>query len=143
MISKKYILPALLFAGLLTAANVVITKYIVNQAVSSIYLPEVPKVVAVNINQIVEDKMKEGMTAVQIMTFTDTLMQVLLSDGYIILDSASIVNAPDKHFLKKVSTEQLAQMVEVKGIKIKDSKTFEDALKDSEEEFVKFVANKD
>jgi Na+/citrate or Na+/malate symporter len=132
MIKRELILPVLLFIGVVIAANMVISNHLIDKAVAAIPVPVVPKIVTVNLDRIVEDKLKEGMTPVQVVTFTDTLVQVLLSDGYIILDANAVINAADAYVLKNVSTEQLAKMVELKGIKIKDSKTFEEALSSSQ-----------
>lgn len=132
MVRTNKMLYAILGAGLVIAANVMITNYLIKRSINNFKLPTIPKIVAVDLDKVVQDKLNDGMTPLEVVTFTDTLMSVLLADGYIILDSKTILNAPSQHVLKKVSTEQLAIMVEERGIKIRDNKTLEEALKSSQ-----------
>lgn len=132
MVRTNKILYAILGAGLVIAANIMITNYLIKQSINNFKLPTIPKIVAVDLDKVVQDKLNDGMTPLEVVTFTDTLMSVLLADGYIILDSKTILNAPSQHVLKKVSTEQLAIMVKERGIKIRDNKTLEEALKSSQ-----------
>lgn len=132
MLRTEKALYVILFVGLTVATNVLITNYLVKQSIDSIKLPHIPKIVAVDLDKIVQDKINDGMSALEVVTFTDTLTSVLLADGYIVLDAKSILNAPSQHVLKNVSTDQLAIMVKERGIKIRDNKTFEEALKSSQ-----------
>lgn len=132
MLRTEKALYVILFLGFTIAANVMITNYLVKQSMDNMKLPHIPKIVAVDLDKIVQDKINDGMSALEVVTFTDTLTSVLLADGYIILDAKSILNAPSQHVLKNVSTSQLAIMVKERGIKIRDNKTFEEVLKNSQ-----------
>lgn len=132
MLRTEKALFVILFLGLTIATNVMITNYLVKQSMDNMKLPHIPKIVAVDLDKIVQDKINDGMSALEVVTFTDTLTSVLLADGYIVLDAKSILNAPSQHVLKNVSTSQLAIMVKERGIKIRDNKTFEEVLKNSQ-----------
>lgn len=134
MLRTEKALYVILFLGLTIATNVMITNYLVKQSMDNMKLPHIPKIVAVDLDKIVQDKINDGMSAIEVVTFTDTLTSVLLADGYIVLDAKSILNAPSQHMLKNVSTSQLAIMVKERGIKIRDNKTFEEVLKNSQQQ---------
>lgn len=134
MLRTEKALYLIFFVGLTIATNVMITNYLVKQSMDNMKLPHIPKIVAVDLDKIVQDKINDGMSALEVVTFTDTLTSVLLADGYIVLDAKSILNAPSQHVLKNVSTSQLAIMVKERGIKIRDNKTFEEVLKNSQKQ---------
>lgn len=134
MLRTEKALYLIFFVGLTIATNVMITNYLVKQSMDNMKLPHIPKIVAVDLDKIVQDKINDGMSALEVVTFTDTLTSVLLADGYIVLDAKSILNAPSQHMLKNVSTSQLAIMVKERGIKIRDNKTFEEVLKNSQKQ---------
>lgn len=134
MLRTEKALYVILVVGLTIATNVMITNYLVKQSMENMKLPHIPKIVAVDLDKIVQDKINDGMSALEVVTFTDTLTSVLLADGYIVLDAKSILNAPSQHVLKNVSTSQLAIMVKERGIKIRDNKTFEEVLKSSQQQ---------
>lgn len=134
MFRTEKALYVILVVGLTMAINVLITNYLVKQSMDNMKLPHIPKIVVVDLDKIVQDKINDGMSALEVVTFTDTLTSVLLADGYIVLDAKSILNAPSQHVLKNVSTSQLAVMVKERGIKIRDNKTFEEALKNSQQQ---------
>jgi hypothetical protein len=134
MLRTEKALYVIFFVGLTIATNVMITNYLVKQSMDNMKLPHIPKIVAVDLDKIVQDKINDGMSALEVVTFTDTLTSVLLADGYIVLDAKSILNAPSQHVLKNVSTSQLAIMVKERGIKIRDNKTFEEVLKNSQKQ---------
>ncbi len=139
MLKLDRILYALLFASLIVATNLVVTNHMVDKAISGIKMPTVPKIVVVDLDKIVQSKMDEGMTPLQIVTFSDTLTQLLIADGYVIVDSKAVINSAPQYVLNNVSTEQLAEMVKQKGIKIRDNKTLSQALASAQDEFDKLV----
>lgn len=132
MFRTEKALYAVFFLGLTVAINVMVSQYLIKQSIDNFRLPPIPKIVAVDLDKIVQDKIDDGMSVVEVVTFTDTLTTVLLEDGYIILDAKSVLNAPSKHILKNVSISQLDEMVKEKGIKIRDNKSIEDAIKNSQ-----------
>lgn len=135
MLKKDVFLFSALFFVLTVATNIFVTKFFIDKSFKEYPWPVVPKVVTIDLDKIVQDKLDEGMTPLQVVTFSDTLTQVLLSDGFIILDAKSVINAPPQHVLKNVSTAQLGEMVKLKGIQIKDGKSYEKALEDAQKQF--------
>lgn len=135
MQKSEALLYGALFIALTVATNIFVTKFFIDKSFKEYQWPSIPKIVTIDLERIVQDKIDEGMTTLQVVTFTDTLTQVLLSDGFIILDAKTVINAPPQHVLKNVSTEQLGEMVKLKGIKIKDDKTYEKALEDAQKQF--------
>lgn len=130
----------LLLALLVTLANVMITKHLMdNQLKLVVEAIKVPQIYSIDMQNRIESLIDEGYTPEQVMAYSANLATATRHQGVILIDAQSIVSAPDTLKAPNVSVAQVEAYLTQNNLTLAKPAQFTEQLKAKEQEILKLL----
>lgn len=104
-----------IFLLVVLAINAVYTNYIVEKNLNDV-AAQLPKITTIDMEKMVLELSEETGDPVETIMYTKTLVDLLTSKGFIVLDSQYVLNAPDKYKTGIVESDVLYKEAENSGL---------------------------
>lgn len=102
---------------------------------------KIPKIITLNMEQLVASKLAEGMKPVEVLQYTHSVTTLLLREGYLIIDEASLVAAHPDYAMKPMTMNELKAALAAHGINVEEENTkiVDRAMKEGEAQVKKLL----
>ncbi len=128
---RNAILIVCLVCGLL-GLNVIASKLVVDHEIDQFSKTLViPQLMTVDLDKMVSDKLEQGIEPKKILAYTDTVLELLRHDGFIVLDSKNVLYSPERHNLRDITFEELDVLIKDRGIEPLEDQSYQQSLDDS------------
>lgn len=118
----------------ITGVNMMVTTTMIDKAINNyaLSIPAVPKIMVVNMDLLVSELTNQGIEPIDVLLYTQTLNALLVSEGYLVLDSPSVLSYHPRYNFNTIPSDKLFEAAKKSGIDLrKDNMAqMEEALKE-------------